>query len=59
MNNNKFSYQVNGQEINLPIDSDHIALKFYEPSPRSARCKFVTENKLLGEFSTRLEIPGE
>ena len=59
MNNNKFSYQVNGQEINLPIDSGHIALKFYEPSPRSARYKFVTENKLLGEFSTRLEIPGE
>jgi hypothetical protein len=42
MSNNKFSYQVNGQEINLPIDSGHIALKFYEPSPRSARYKFVT-----------------
>ena len=59
MNRNQFSYQVSGQEINLPIDPDHIALKFYEPFPRSARSKFVTENKLLGEFSKRVEIPGE
>ena len=59
MNSNKFSYQVNGQEVNLSIDPDHVALKFYEPFPRSARSKFVTENKKLGEFSKRLEIPGE
>ena len=59
MNSNQFSYLVNGQEINLSIDPDHIALKFYEPFPRSARSKFVTENKLLGEFSNRVEIPGE
>ena len=59
MNNNKFSYQVNGQEINLLIDSDHIALKFYEPFPRSERSKFVNENKMLGEFSKRVELPGE
>ena len=58
MNSNKFSYQVNGQEVNLSIDADHVALKFYEPFPRSARSKFVTENKELGEFSKRLEIPG-
>ena len=59
MKHNQFSYQVSGPEINLPIDPDHIALKFYEPFPRSARSKFVTENKLLGEFSKRVEIPGE
>ena len=59
MNSNKFSYQVNGQEVNLSIDADHVALKFYEPFPRSARSKFVAENKELGEFSKRLEIPGE
>ena len=59
MNNNKFSYQVNGQEINLLIDSDHIALKFHEPFPRSERSKFVNKNKILGEFSRRVEIPGE
>lgn len=59
MNSSKFSYQVNGKEVNLAIDRDHIALKFYEPFPRSARSKFVNEHKQLGEFSKRLEIPGE
>ena len=59
MNSNKFSYQVNGQEVNLAIDADLVALKFYEPFPRSARSKFVAENKELGEFSKRLELPGE
>ena len=55
----KFSYKVNGQEVNLQVDTDLIALKFNEPSPRSSRSNFVEENGHLGEFSKRLEIPGE
>lgn len=55
----KYNYKVNGQEVSLNIDTDHIALKFNEPFPKSSRSKFVADNAHLGEFSNRLEIPGE
>lgn len=50
---------MNGQEVNLNIDTDYIALRFNEPLPKSSRSKFVSNNDQLGEFSNRLEIPGE
>jgi len=59
MTDSKFSYKVNGQDVNLDVDHDHIALQFDEPSPKSFRSAFVNENKHLGEFANRLEIPGE
>ena len=50
---------MNGQEVTLNVDTDLVAVKFNEPSPRSLRSNFVAENEHLGEFANRLEIPGE
>jgi thermitase len=55
----KFSYKVKGEEVSLNVDTDHIAIKFNEPFPKSSRSKFVANSDHLGEFSNRLEIPGE
>ncbi len=59
MTDKRYSYKVNGREVNLNIDADHIALKFQEPFPKSSRSEFVANNAHLGEFSNRTEIPGE
>lgn len=59
MKQNQYSYTVGGKEVYLDLDPDYIALKFDEPSRRSARAHFAAENEHLGEFKDRLEIPGE
>lgn len=53
-----YKYKVNGQEVTLTEDKEHIAVRFEEPAPNSVRASIATKPE-LDSFASRFEVPGE
>ncbi|MEM7758956.1 MAG: S8 family serine peptidase [Cyanobacteria bacterium P01_A01_bin.40] len=53
-----YQYKVNGQNVTLTEDKEHIAVRFEEPAPKSVRASIATKPE-LDSFSSRFEVPGE